>query len=176
MSLEQQNESENERDNKTFGIGMASLYLASFLLALFMYRNSATVSNTVIDARSLRISPFGIDRPEFRLRLSVLLSKFPAMIPVGKHDRSRRLLGGRIMTERDNPGPEYDEMMNDLNRKHGLPYSEALKVNGFNVIIDVPFAAISDPTIVGIIDKATSLLGLYLSNRNPAGMRRNRFT
>lgn len=40
------------------------------------------------------------------------------------------------MTEGNGPGPEYHEMMNDLNREHGLPYAINAKVHGFDVTID----------------------------------------
>lgn len=41
------------------------------------------------------------------------------------------------MTEND-PGPEYHEMMNDLNREHGMPYTKLEPdVHGFAVRLDV---------------------------------------
>lgn len=41
------------------------------------------------------------------------------------------------MSDENEPGPEYHEMMNDLNREHGLPYSIAVTAHGFNVVICV---------------------------------------
>ena len=41
------------------------------------------------------------------------------------------------MTDENQPGPEYHEMMNDLNREHGLPYRMKIELHGFEIKIDV---------------------------------------
>lgn len=41
------------------------------------------------------------------------------------------------MANENEPGPEYNEMMNELNREHGLPHWKAIKINGFDVELDV---------------------------------------
>jgi hypothetical protein len=47
------------------------------------------------------------------------------------------------MTDENGPGPEYHEMMNDLNREHGLPYTVITDINGYDVKIDVREATMS---------------------------------